>query len=63
MSDALADLREAGSGLSGTTPSPRRRGTRMGSARFGGTFGDPPTQGELEAFAAYVETLRAALVR
>ena len=34
MSDALADLREAGSGLSGTTPSPRRRGTRMGSARL-----------------------------
>ena len=30
---------------------------------FGGDFSDPPTQAELRAFAAYVETLRAALVR
>ena len=30
---------------------------------FGGTFSDPPTQAEMVAFAAYVETLRAALVR
>jgi len=28
-----------------------------------GSFSDPPTQGEVQAFAAYVETLRAALVR
>ena len=32
-------------------------------AAFPGTFSDPPTQGEMQAFAAYVETLRAALVR
>ena len=30
---------------------------------FTGTFSDPPTQAEMVAFAAYVETLRAALVR
>jgi hypothetical protein len=30
---------------------------------YGGGFSDPPTQAELQAFAAYVETLRAALVR
>ncbi len=30
---------------------------------FTGTFSDPPTQAEMEAFAAYTETLRAALVR
>ncbi len=28
-----------------------------------GTFSGPPTQAEMEAFAAYVETLHAALVR
>ena len=30
---------------------------------FGGGFSDPPTQAELQALAAYVETLRTALVR
>ncbi len=30
---------------------------------FTGTFSDPPTQAELVAFAAYVETLRVALAR
>ena len=30
---------------------------------FSGTFGEPPTQGELYAFAAYVESLRLALMR
>lgn len=30
---------------------------------FGGVFSDPPTQAELQAFAAYVETLRVPLVR
>ncbi len=30
---------------------------------FTGTFSDPPTQAEMVAFAAYVETLRGALVR
>ncbi len=34
-----------------------------GIAAFGGSFSDPPTQAELEDFAAYVETLRVALVR
>ena len=34
-----------------------------GIGPFGGGFSDPPTQGELQFFAAYVETLRAALVR
>jgi len=28
---------------------------------FTGTFSDPPTQSEMQAFAGYVETLRAAL--
>ena len=30
---------------------------------FGGGFSDPPTQAEMQAFAAYVETLRASLLR
>ncbi len=30
---------------------------------FAGTFSDPPTQAEMVAFAAYVETFRQALVR
>jgi hypothetical protein len=30
---------------------------------FSGSFSEPPTQAELQAFAAYVETLRAALIR
>lgn len=34
-----------------------------GLGPFGGTFSDPPTQAELQDFAAYVEALRAALVR
>ena len=34
-----------------------------GIAPFGGGFSNPPTQAELEAFAGYVETLRAALMR
>jgi hypothetical protein len=34
-----------------------------GLGPFGGDFSDPPTQGELQDFAAYVESLRAALVR
>ncbi len=28
-----------------------------------GSFSEPPTQGELQAFAAYVESLRVVLVR
>ena len=28
---------------------------------YGGSFSDPPTQAEMQAFAAWVETLRAAL--
>jgi len=34
-----------------------------GIAPFGGTFSDPPTQAEMQAFAAYVESFRTALVR
>ena len=34
-----------------------------GVGPYGGSFSDPPTQAELQAFAAYVETLRVALVR
>ncbi len=30
---------------------------------FSGVFSDPPTQAEMEAFAAWTEALRAALVR
>lgn len=30
---------------------------------YTGSFGDPPTQAELQAFAAYVEAMRQALVR
>ena len=30
---------------------------------YSGSFSDPPTQPEMQAFATYVETLRAALVR
>jgi hypothetical protein len=30
---------------------------------FGGSFSDPPTQAEMQSFAAYVESLRQALVR
>lgn len=43
------------------TPPPRviRRHRRISP----GTFSDPPTQTEMQTFAACVETLRAALVR
>ncbi|MEQ1854229.1 MAG: hypothetical protein ABMA01_21875, partial [Chthoniobacteraceae bacterium] len=34
-----------------------------GIGPFGGSFSDPPTQAEMQSFAAYVETLRVALVR
>ena len=34
-----------------------------GIAPFAGSFSDPPTQAEMQAFAAHVETLRAAMVR
>ena len=34
-----------------------------GIAPYAGIFSDPPTQGEMQDFAAYVETVRAALVR
>ena len=30
---------------------------------FAGSFSDPPTQAEMTAFAAYVESLRSALLR
>ena len=30
---------------------------------FTGSFSDPPTQAEMQAFASYLEGLRAALVR
>lgn len=30
---------------------------------FGGNFSDPPTQAEMQAFAAWSESLRAALIR
>ena len=34
-----------------------------GIAPFGGSFSDPPTQAEMQDFAAWSETLRAALFR
>lgn len=34
-----------------------------GIGPYTGTFSDPPTQGEMNDFAAYVEMLRVALVR
>jgi len=43
--------------IAGTAQNP------TGITPFTGTFSDPPTQGEMQAFAAYVESLRAALVR
>ena len=43
--------------ISGTANSP------SGVAAFTGTFSDPPTQAEMQDFAAWSETLRAALVR
>jgi hypothetical protein len=35
----------------------------IGIAPFTGTFSDSPTQAEMQAFAAWSETLRAALAR
>lgn len=34
-----------------------------GIGPFAGSFSNPPTQAEMEVFAAWVETLRTALVR
>lgn len=34
-----------------------------GTGEFGGVFSDPPTQGEIQAFASWVEGLRVALIR
>jgi hypothetical protein len=34
-----------------------------GVGPYPGGFSDPPTQAEVQDFAAYVETLRVALVR
>jgi hypothetical protein len=34
-----------------------------GFAPYSGGFSDPPTQGEMEAFAGYVEAMRVALSR
>ena len=34
-----------------------------GIGPYAGSFSDPPTQGEMQAFAAWVESLRAGLVR
>ena len=45
------------SAIGGTANNP------SGIAPFTGTFSDPPTQAEMMAFAAWSETLRAALVR
>jgi len=35
----------------------------VGLVPYGGSFSDPPTQGEMQDFAAWVESSRAALVR
>ena len=43
--------------ISGTARNPNEVGP------FTGGFSEPPTQAELQAFAAYVETLRGALLR
>jgi len=43
--------------IAGTAQNP------SGIAPFGGSFSDPPTQAEMQDFAAYVESLRAATVR
>ena len=43
--------------IAGTARNPNATGP------FGGGFSDPPTQAEMQAFAAYVETLRASLLR
>ena len=43
--------------IAGTAQNP------SGIGPFTGGFSDPPTQAEMQDFAAYVESLRAALVR
>jgi hypothetical protein len=43
--------------IAGTAQNPN------GIGPWTGTFSDPPTQGELQDFAAWVESLRSALVR
>jgi hypothetical protein len=50
----LAALEEA---IAGTAVNPEA------VSPFPGTFSDPPTKEEMDGFAAWVETLRAALVR
>lgn len=45
------------SAIAGTARNP------SGIGPYGGGFSDPPTQAELQDFAAYVESLRAALTR
>jgi hypothetical protein len=35
----------------------------VGVEPFGGSFSDPPTQGEMQDFAAWAEALRAGLRR
>ena len=50
----LAQLETA---VAGTAQNP------AGVAPYTGSFSNPPTQGEMESFAAWVESLRAALVR
>jgi len=46
-----------GTAIAGTANNPASVGP------YTGDFSDPPTQGEMRAFASYVEGLRAALVR
>jgi hypothetical protein len=43
--------------LAGTARNP----TSLGA--YPGTFSDPPTQSEMQSFAAYVESFRLAMVR
>jgi hypothetical protein len=45
------------SAIGGTAPN------LNGFAPYSGGFSDPPTQGEMEAFAGYVEAMRVALSR
>ncbi len=51
---SLAQLEAA---IAGTAQNPSAVGPYTGS------FSDPPTQGEMEDFASYVEELRVGLVR
>lgn len=44
-------------GIAGTARNP------SGIDAFGGTFSNPPTQAEMQAFADYVESFRQAVVR